>query len=135
MKKLFVLLLSLPVIVVAETTAAPTPGVDAGNLLQTLLGLILVLLLIAGMAWLMKRSQQWHGLGQRQFKVIAALPLGPREKAVLVQVGEQQILLGVTPQNVNLLLTLDTPLDMNPNNQTPVFADKLKHFLQQQREK
>jgi flagellar protein FliO/FliZ len=131
MRTLFFLLCGLPVIAVAETVERQTPGVDAGNLLQTLLGLMLVLLLIGAMAWLLKRSQQWHGIGQQQFKVIAALPLGPREKAVLVQVGEQQLLLGVTPQHVNLLTSLAQPLDLTSNQQSPVFADKLKQFMQQ----
>ena len=135
MKTLLFLFCGLPLVAVAETTQRTAPGVDAGNLLQTLLGLGLVLALIAAMAWLMKRSQQWHGLGQQQFKVIAALPLGPREKAVLLKVGDQQLLLGVTPQNVNLLTTLEQPLDLNAGQQTPQFAEKLKHFMQQQRTK
>lgn len=131
MKFLLLLFCGLPILAVAETAQREAPGVDAGNLLQTLFGLLLVLALIVAMAWLMKRSQQWHGIGQQQFKVIAALPLGPREKAVLLQVGEQQLLLGVTPQNVNLLTALEQPLDLNAGQQSTVFSDKLKHFMQQ----
>ncbi|MEX1201219.1 MAG: flagellar biosynthetic protein FliO [Methylophaga sp.] len=131
MKSLFLIFCGLPVLAVAETAQREAPGVDAGNLLQTLFGLLLVLALIVAMAWLMKRSQQWHGIGQQQFKVIAALPLGPREKAVLLQVGEQQLLLGVTPQNVNLLTALEQPLDLNAGQQSTVFSDKLKQFMQQ----
>ncbi len=135
MRFLFLIFGGLPVLAVAETAQREAPGVDAGNLLQTLFGLLLVLALIVAMAWLMKRSQQWHGIGQQQFKVIAALPLGPREKAVLLQVGEQQLLVGVTPQNVNLLTTLEQPLDLTSNQQNTVFANKFKHFMQQQRNK
>lgn len=131
MKFLLLIFCGLPILAVAETAQREAPGVDAGSLLQTLFGLLLVLALIVAMAWLMKRSQQWHGIGQQQFKVIAALPLGPREKAVLLQVGEQQLLVGVTPQNVNLLATLDQPLDLNAGQQSTVFSDKLKQFMQQ----
>ncbi len=131
MKSLFFVLCGLPMLAVAETAQREAPGVDAGNLLQTLFGLLLVLALIVAMAWLMKRSQQWHGIGQQQFKVIAALPLGPREKAVLLQVGEQQLLLGVTPQNVNLLTALEQPLNLNAGQQSTVFSEKLKQFMQQ----
>ena len=131
MKTLFAVLFGLPLSAVAETAQREMPGVNAGSLLQTLLALVLVLLVIAGMAWLLKRSQQWHGIGQQQFKVIAALPLGPREKAVLLQVGDQQLLVGVTPQNVNLLTTLQQPLDLTSGQHSPVFADKLKQFMQQ----
>ena len=131
MKFMLLILCGLPILAVAETAQRETPGVDAGNLLQTLFGLLLVLALIVAMAWLMKRSQQWHGIGEQQFKVIAALPLGPREKVVLLQVGEQQLLLGVTPQNVNLLTALEQPLDLNAGQQSTVFSDKLKQFMQQ----
>lgn len=131
MKFLLLIFCGLPILAVAETAQREVPGVDAGNLLQTLFGLLLVLALILAMAWLMKRSQQWHGIGEQQFKVIAALPLGPREKVVLLQVGEQQLLLGVTPQNVNLLTALEQPLDLNAGQQSTVFSDKLKQFMQQ----
>lgn len=130
MKSLLLILCGLPMLAVAETAQREVPGIDTGNLLQTLFGLLLVLALIVAMAWLMKRSQHLHGMGQKQFKVIAALPLGTREKAVLLQVGEQQFLLGVTPQNVNFLSTLEKPLDLNAGQANPVFADKLKQFMQ-----
>lgn len=130
MKSLIFIFCGLPMLAVAETAQREVPGVDAGNLLQTLFGLLLVLALIVAMAWLMKRSQQLHGIGQQQFKVIAALPLGPREKAVLLQVGDEQFLLGVTPQNINLLSALEQPLDLNASQQSPAFADKLKQFMQ-----
>lgn len=131
MKTLLLVLCGLPILAAAETTKHEAPGVDAGNLLQMLLGLVLVLIIIAAMAWLMKRGQQWHGIGQQQFKIIAALPLGPREKAILLQVGEQQLLLGVTPQNVNLLTPLEKPLDLTAGQKNPVFAEKLKQYLHQ----
>ncbi len=34
-------------------------------------------------------------------RVIASLPVGYKEKLLVVKVGEQQLLLGVTPQQVN----------------------------------
>ncbi|AFJ02406.1 Flagellar biosynthesis protein FliO [Methylophaga frappieri] len=130
-------MLSLSQTAIAAPLTQANPGVDTGNLLQTILGLGLVLLLIWGMAWLLKRSQQWHGSGQQQFRVVAAVALGPREKAVLLQVGENQLLVGVTPQQVNLLQTLSAPLNMDKQGVAinANFADKLRQYLQPGQEK
>lgn len=104
--------------------------VSAASLLQTLLGLILVLVCIALVAWLLKRSNSFHTAASGKMKVIAGLPLGTRERAVLVQIGDEQILLGVTPQQINLLYKLDTPLEVEQQN-TGDFAGKLRQIMQQ----
>ena len=57
------------------------------------------------------RHFAWIGLlGAWPALVISALPLGNREKLLVVKVGEQQVLLGMTPTNINLLCQLETPL-------------------------
>jgi flagellar protein FliO/FliZ len=44
--------------------------------------------------------------------VISTLPLGQKERAVLVRVGKQQILLGVAPGRVTTLHVLSEPVDV-----------------------
>nr|WP_272873588.1 flagellar biosynthetic protein FliO [Aliamphritea spongicola] len=73
------------------------------------LGLIVVIGLIFTLAWLLRRYSNLPGQNKR-LQVIAALPLTAREKVVLVQAGEQQLLLGVAPGRVNLLASYDEPL-------------------------
>jgi flagellar protein FliO/FliZ len=53
-------------------------------------------------------QSRWHGSGD--LRVVAGLAVGPRERVVLMQVGAQQVLLGVTPGSVRMLLILDEPL-------------------------
>ena len=121
----------LPVTVNAETmSSAP---VTASTLLQTIFGLIVVLAVILFLGWMLKRSQLFHAAHHGQLKVLGAISLGAREKAVLIQVGEQQLLLGVTPQQINTLYTLPEPLSVReiPTKTGDSFADRLKQMMQQ----
>ncbi|WP_297808284.1 flagellar biosynthetic protein FliO [uncultured Methylophaga sp.] len=126
-------LLALPLYAAEQANTARTLGespVSASSLLQTLLGLILVLVCIALVAWLLKRSNSFHTAASGKMKVIAGLPLGTRERAVLVQIGDEQLLLGVTPQQINLLHKLATPLEVDSSNNGD-FAGKLRQIMQQ----
>ena len=91
------------------------PAMAAGqapttDLLQWLVSCFLVIGLILALAWLLKKSRLVPGLAQNQLRVISVLPLGNREKLLVVKVGEQQVLLGMTPANINLLCQLESPL-------------------------
>jgi flagellar protein FliO/FliZ len=82
----------------------------AGNLVQTTLGLLVVLLVIGAAAWAFKRFGSVHVGAQGRMKIIGGISLGTRERAVLLQVGEQQLVVGVTPGRVQTLHVLDTPV-------------------------
>ncbi|MFQ3209766.1 MAG: flagellar protein FliO/FliZ, partial [Colwellia sp.] len=45
-----------------------------------------------------------------QLKVVTSLSLGAKERLVVIQAGEQQLLLGVTAQQVTLIERLTEPL-------------------------
>lgn len=76
---------------------------------QLLMGLVVVVIAILLVLWLIRR---FTGLGAqgRHLKVVAALPLGTREKAVLIEIGGRQLLLGVAPGRVSLLERFDQPV-------------------------
>ncbi len=103
---------------------------SAVNLLQTLLGLVLVLACIVAVAWLLKRTNRFHAAANGKLKVIAGIPLGTRERLILVQVGEEQLLLGVTAQQINTLHKLDTPLTEAESSSPNEFANKLRQLMQ-----
>ena len=98
----------------------------AGNLIQTTLGLMVILAVIAGAAWLAKRFGNFKVGAQGRMKIIGGLSLGTRERVVLLEVGNQQLLLGVAPGRIQTLHVLDEPL---PADTKPVeakgFAEKL----------
>lgn len=135
--KLFTLCLTLlfsaaPAALRAEEKASSfSPGVDTGSLLQTLLGLILVVISIFVVVWLLKRGQMLSAGAHRQLRVIGGISLGARERAVLVQVGDEQILLGVTPQQVRTLHVLPEPLESaQSSDNNGSFAEKLREMMQ-----
>jgi len=116
--------------IIAKTLTTPT--LSSGAIVETLLGLILVLAIIILLAWLIKRTNRFQATANGEMKIIAGLPLGPRERAILLQVGEQQILVGVTAQHVQTLHILETPINTEKTKRTPIdFADKFQQILKQ----
>ncbi|MBA4501053.1 flagellar biosynthetic protein FliO [Marinobacterium marinum] len=118
----------------AEQKVPKAPGADLpdplswGSLLQLGLGLLLVVGLIMLLGWLVKRVNGAAASGQGM-KVLAALPMGPRERAVLVQVGQEQLLLGVAPGRVSLLKHFDAPVVDSEAVRGAAFADRLQQVL------
>jgi len=87
---------------------------DTAGLGGTLAALMLVVALIILLAWVLKKLP---GTGLRSLpglRVVATLPVGPRERAVVVDCGGQQLLLGVTAHGISLLHTLPEPLREAP---------------------
>jgi flagellar protein FliO/FliZ len=89
--------------------SATPPG--AGSLGQVTLSLGLVLAVIFAAAWLIRRMRGFNRAASGALDVLADLPLGQKERAVLVRVGKQQILLGVAPGRVSTLHVLSEPVD------------------------
>jgi flagellar protein FliO/FliZ len=96
-----------------------------------LFGLGIVLLLIAGGAWLLKRiSDSQFGLSN-DIKVVSAVAVGPKERVVLVDVGEMRLVLGVAPGRVNKLMEVPRPEGVaTPEGAKQIsFIDRLKERL------
>lgn len=98
-----------------------------------ILSLLMVLALIIICAFVLKRfnfAQQ----NTSQLKVVANLSLGAKERLVVVQVGEQQLVLGVTAQQITLIETLDEPITSPSEKQLPLSSNVLA-FLQKSNNK
>jgi flagellar protein FliO/FliZ len=89
--------------------AASTPS-SAGSLAQVTVSLLLVLAAVFAAAWVVRRVRGFGKFGSPAITVIADVGLGPKERAVLVQVGTQQLLLGVAPGRVSTLHVLTEPV-------------------------
>ena len=140
MKKVLGFVLSMPFSVlaaepVATATAAAAPAVSsgvAGQLTQLVFGLLLVLGLIYFLAWLMRRVQQAGPAGKGQvIELIGSRALGPRDRLMLVQVGNEQILLGLSPGSITALHVLKEPVQVPGATEkaTPEFAQRLLEML------
>jgi flagellar protein FliO/FliZ len=104
---------------------------DGGFLLQFLAGLAVVLVSIVGLAWLLKRAGGLRASARGTLRVIDGIALSARERIVLVQVGEAQVLLGVAPGRVNRVHVLDEPVAVPaPDEAAPGnFAERLKQVM------
>jgi len=84
--------------------AAPSSG---GGLLQTTFALLFVLALMLGLAWFMKRfGPKNFGGGNSNVKLVGSLSVGARERILVVEVGEQWIVVGASPGRMNALATM-----------------------------
>ena len=113
----------------AAPVAKLEPIINTASVLQVLFSLLIVIAVIYLLAWYLRRHQFSSGLSQKM-TVIAALSVGARERVVLVQLAEKQLLLGVSPGRVNLLQAYDQPLfDNSYASQQSPFAKLLAgHF-------
>lgn len=104
-----------------------------GSLLQVTVGLALVLLLIFAAAWFVRRFTVLPGVSSGAMRVLSVLPMGQREKLVLVQVGEEQLLLGVSPGRITTLHVLDKPIESVKPEVLNLdgFGDRFRSILKQ----
>ena len=129
-------LLSLPAF--AQTAVSHAPAVSAaGSLLQVFIGLVAVLLLIAGTAWVAKRFGVNRGGASSLVQVISSASVGARERVVVVEVGESWLVVGVAPGSVNALMTLPKGTVPSPTMSTigAPFAARLQQLIEKRREK
>jgi flagellar protein FliO/FliZ len=130
-------------------TTKPSPGEfsvmsqpDVGSgIIQVTLGLFVVLLIIAAAAWFTRRFGHFQSTTGGAMRIIGGLHLGTRERLVVVQVGEEQLLLGVAPGRVSTLHVLAKPLhqDEPTSNRARqvsggAFLDKLNTVLKKGRQ-
>jgi flagellar protein FliO/FliZ len=88
-----------PALLAAETAVA-APTVAMTDLSGVLLSLVLVVGFIFAAAWIVRRMPLGFTRGNGPLKVLAALPLGPRERLVLVEARGEELLIAVSPAGV-----------------------------------
>lgn len=129
-----------PTLIPSNSTSVNTPRpatqkVSSSSQLASLLGgLALIIVLIYGLSWFVKRFAQGGFMHNPSMKIVSALPLGTRERLMLVDVGGKQLLLGVTATQINTLHVFDEQVVVQTEKVQPVasdFSQKLMAILQQ----
>lgn len=107
------------------------PHSSPEQMIKMVLGLLLVLVLIFFLAWLFKRFIGVGLIANAKLRAIAGVSVGQKERVVLVQVGERQILVGVSPGQVNMLHALEKGEEIRFSEESckSGFSEKLKQSL------
>lgn len=123
---------------IVKQNVQTAPVLSQADVMQWAVGLGLVIFLILVSAWLLRRFNQLSLSQGNRLKVLGGLSVGTRERVVLLQVGEKQLLLGVAPGRVETLHVLQ-PSDFtraedgNSNgSETGNFAERLKQTVRRQ---
>ncbi len=119
----------------AKTTTVNNTAAPIGSgrhLVNVTLALMGIIGLIFALSWFVKRFSQGSFSANSHIKILSAMPLGTRERIALIEVGGQQLLLGITSTSINTLHVFETPvvLDSSDNAQSD-FSRKLMSILQQ----
>lgn len=108
-----------------------TDPLAMGNLVQLTLGMLAVLLLLGGLAWLLRRSGRFTSGVHGALQILGGVSMGARERIVLLQVGKEQLLVGVAPGRIQTLHVLAEPIETTGTGPRPRagFAQALEMAL------
>jgi len=94
----------------------------AGGLVRVTLALVFVVAAIFTAAWLSRRMRSAGGARSSSLELLAQLPLGPRERAVLIRVGASQLLVGVANGCIRTLHVLEPTAAASASGAHPAVA-------------
>ena len=114
----------------AVATTAPS---SAGSLLQVVFGLLVVLGLLAGALWFLKRMGGGRFAPGSVVKIVGGVSVGNRERVMVVEVADQWIVIGVAPGQVSTLASM--PRQEQPAAQAAPGAPNFSAWLKQTIEK
>lgn len=121
----------------ANAYAAPTESVGLSKNIeptsyfgQILLSLAFVVLIIFIGAWMLKRLGRVNGLVSKDMRVLGNMAIGQRERILLLQVGKEQLLIGVTSSRISLLHELKEPIEVHDSSPVnSAFAQRLQEAI------
>jgi len=101
--------------------------VSTSSILQVIVGLVVVLAVFAVSAFVLKRMGRFSSLDNGAMKIVATLTMGTRERIVLLQAGEQQIVIGISPGRMQTLCQLEKPIEISDSDvkSSGSFSEKL----------
>jgi flagellar protein FliO/FliZ len=110
--------------------AQPASPLSVGSLTQLTLSLIVILALIVVIGWALKRLKLAGPRGSGEIAVVDELSVGPRDRIVLIRVGESQVLVGISAAGFVPLTPLAAPIVLKGGGaRTPAFAERLRDMM------
>ena len=120
-------LMTVPAVAQEAVPAVSPSSMFTGDyLLQVIGSFVVVILLLVGVLVLLRRFNGVSSQMSGNMRVVSSVGVGQRERVVLLQVGEEQILVGVGPGNVRKIHAFDDPVVESSASTTPSFSDVWK---------
>lgn len=104
--------------------------VSSTSYIQAGLALGFILVLLIGAAWLAKKVSGGRGFGQGGIKIIGGVVLGPRERIVLLEIGEERLVIGVVPGQIRTLHRLEATVQTSHSAPDTEPEKPFKQWLQ-----
>jgi flagellar protein FliO/FliZ len=110
--------------------AVPAAGGAAAGFAQVAVSLVLIVGVIVALAWLATRLRLTPRAASSGLKVLADVAVGPKERVVLIKVGDAQALVGVGADGVRSLALLERAVELPAEvNAAGAFAERLKGLM------
>ncbi len=138
LSSLLLFCLIMPGLVSAEQQTRITSEISgSAYLMQLTVGLVIVLLGVVALAWIMKRMSGIQRSASGNIRVLEGLAIGPRERIVLLQAGEEQLLVGIAPGSIQKLHVLEHPIEASntTDSASTPFAMRLAEALNKRQAK
>ena len=120
-------LMTVPAVAQEAVPAVSPSSLFTGDyLLQVIGSFVVVILLLVGVLVLLRRFNGVSSQMSGNMRVVSSVGVGQRERVVLLQVGDEQILVGVGPGNVRKIHAFDEPVVEPSASTTPSFSDVWK---------
>ena len=80
-----------------------TPGISGADLFRMLGSLALVVALMLALLWGLRQLQSKINSQNsgRRLQIIESLSIGTRQRVALIRVGEREVLIGISPTQIN----------------------------------
>lgn len=105
------------------------------SVLQLAFGLAIVVMLIFMISWLVKRFSGFSVYSNPHLKVISGLHVGQKEKILLIQIADKQIVVGVTTSSIRTLYQLESNIindDITMRDNIP-FSERLMQAIKKEK--
>jgi flagellar protein FliO/FliZ len=107
--------------------------ISSTSYIQAGLALGFIVTLLIGAAWFAKKLSGGRGFGQSGIKVIGGVVLGPRERIVLLEIGQERLVIGIVPGQIRTLHRLEAssePTALTEPTQVSLPEKPFKQWLQ-----
>lgn len=111
-----------------------TPGIGGGDVLGIGVSMFIVIGVIVVLGWVYSRSRFVAGGANDVINIVATRALGPKERLLVVEVADQQLLVGMTSTGVQTLHVFDKPVRVAESQKAAAgFAERLRAAFREAR--